>query len=693
MTDFLKLSREAFDSSSAFVDANYRSDWDYGIKAFRSEHAAGSKYLSPEYAHRSRLYRPKTRSIIRKNEAAGAMALFSSMEIVDVQPANPDDPMAVASRDAIKAVLEYRLTNTIPWFEICMGGIQDAQVTGAVVSYQYWDYQQKDGVVVKDKPCIELRPVENIRLDGGASWLDPVGTSPYFCDIIPMPVCQVRGMMKSKDSKTNQPRWKSYVDSVILQATPDEIDSTRKARLGKQQDPHRDQKVVSDFTTVWVMRWFMKDSQNDDFTYYTLGTDKLLTDPSPLHEVYFHGVRPYEMGYAVLETHKVFKPGMPILVKQLQQEKNEIGNQRIDNVKFALNKRWLVARGRQVDVQSLVRNVPGGVTLLTDPKTDVVESNWPDVTSSAYVEDDRINAEFDDLAGNFSPNTKFANKGTNDTLGGARLASQGAGLVTDYLLRTVIETWVEKVMKHMVKLEAAYETDEKVLAICAKKARLFPRYGISQISDQMLNDDVTLTINVGMGATDPNTRFQKAMMFFGAANQLIMTAPPGANVQEQIKELGGHAGFRDATRFYGGGEDPRLLKAMQMLQQMQGMLNGKMLEMKSRERIENNKLISNERVKAAELHVDAGRIHGDLRIRETETAIEAARVQLERYIADMEQKGVAQEHLMMLHEFAQTLREGEMRLQEQRLKNHGQVIKMVGDLQKQRMQLEDKEAA
>src|SRR3990167_743907 len=368
-TDYLALAQEAFDASTTFLDANYRVDLDYSLRAFRNEHAAGSKYLSEEYKARSRLFRPKTRAVIRKNEAAGAVALFSNMEIVDLQPGNPDDPQSVAARDAMKAVLEYRLNRTIPTFEICMGGIQDAQTQGVVCSYQYWKYETRGGKKTKDEPCIELRPIENIRIDGGADWINPVESSPYLFDIIPMYVCDVKAMMNNKDSKTGAPKWKKFTDDIIAQALPDEIDSIRKSRLGKGTDPHKEKKAISSFDVVWVMRCFMRNEVGVDHTYYTLGTEKLLTDPKPIDEVYFHGKRPYAMGYAVLETHMSFKSSMPVLTRPLQQETNDVANQRLDNVKFVLNKRWIVARGRQVDVQSLVRNVPGGVTLTTDPKT------------------------------------------------------------------------------------------------------------------------------------------------------------------------------------------------------------------------------------------------------------------------------------------------------------------------------------
>ena len=684
--DHLKLAQEAFDASTTYFDSNYRDDLTYGIKAFNNQHAPSSKYSSDEYKSRSRLFRPKTRTIIRKNEAAAAVALFSNMDIVNVTPGNPDDVMSVASSACMKEILEYRLSKTIPAFPLVMGAVQDAQVTGTVCSYQYWEYLTLNGKKIKDRPCIELRPLENIRLDGGASWIDPVNTSPYFCDIIPMYVCDVKAMMLNKDEKTGAPKWKKFDDDVIIKARPDEMEAVRLARNNGKQLQEEESTGIKNFDIVWVMRWFMKDSQGEDQVFYTLGTEELLTPAKPIEEVYFHGKRPYVIGSAIIETHKALKSSLPVLVRPIQQEANDVANQRLDNVKFVLNKRWLVARGRQVDVQSLVRNVPGGVTMLTDPKNDVVESNWADVTSSAYVEQDRLGADLDDLAGNFSPSTKVANNAVNDTLGGSRMAAQGAGLMSDYLLRTIIETWWEPVLRQLVLLEQYYETDDVVLSVCANKARLFPRFGISKITDMMLMNEVNVSVNVGMGASNPNDRFQKFMTATSAAIQLTTTAPPGANIQEIIKELYSNAGYRDGARFWSEQQDPRLLKAMQMIQQMQGMLEGKQMEIQAGLQETQIKVASNERIKGAELQVDQGRIQGDLAIRQSETAIEAARVELEKFIAQMEAQGAEQEMMAAWQEQLSKLKQAEIQIQGLRIKNEGAYIKMIGDIKKQEMQ-------
>ena len=686
MIDYLDLSKQAYDASTTYLDANYRKDWDYSLNAFRNEHAAGSKYLSEEYKSRSRLFSPKTRSIIRKNEAAAMQAAFSNRETVNVEPGNPDDVMSVASAAAMKEVLEYRLTKTIPAFEIYLGGVQDAQTVGTVCSYQYWEYEKRpDGKKLKDRPCIELRPIENIRLDAGASWLDPVGTSPYFCDIIPMYVCDVRAMMNNVDDKTGSPKWKKFKDDVIILATPDSMDTTRKARLGGKQDPHEEKTGIKNFDVVWVMRWFMREN-GEDKTFYTLGTEQLLTDVKPLDEVYFHGKRPYVIGYAILETHKAFKTGMPMLVKPIQIESTDVRNQRLDNVKFVLNKRWLVARGRQVDVQSLVRNVPGGVTLTTDPKNDVQESNWQDVTSSAFVEHDRLNAEFDDLAGNFSPSTKVANNAVNDTLGGSRMAAAGAGLMTEYLLHTINTTWWQPVLRQLALLEQYYETDEIVLAVCANKARLFPRFGLSRITDMMLMNEVSVTVNMAMG--DPNQRLQKFLMATNAAIQLRLQAPPGANVSEMTKEIYANAGYRDGARFFSEQQDPRLMKAMQMIQQLKGALDGKQMELQAKAQETQMKLLSNEKIKGAELQIDQARISGDLQIRQGELVIAEQQLKLDNLRLQLDAQGADKELSMRVAEMQSNIDAAQLKLEGERQKMVGLAVKIASEAEQAQVKLE-----
>jgi hypothetical protein len=283
--------------------------------------------------------------------------------------------------------------------------------------------------------------------------------------------------------------------------------------------------------------------------YFTLGTEYLLTDPTPLKEVYFHGQRPYTMGCSVIETHKNYPDGIATLGEQLQREANDIANQRMDNVKLVLNKRYIVKRGAQVDLKSLVRNVPASITLANDPTGDVHEINFPDVTGSSYQEQDRINVDYDELTGNFAASSIQTNRTMNDTVGGMRMLSQGANSMTEYTIRTFTETWVEKVLKQLVLLEQAYETNETVLAIAADKAGLWKKYGVSEVTDSLMQHNLLLTVNVGMNATDPGQRMNHFVGALMAVANVAKAQVPDIDINAVGKEIFGIAGYRDGARF------------------------------------------------------------------------------------------------------------------------------------------------
>ncbi|SVB36996.1 uncharacterized protein METZ01_LOCUS189850, partial [marine metagenome] len=211
----MKLARDAYDSSTSYLDSNYRRQWERNISLFRSKHPSGSKYGTSQYSHRSRLFRPKTRVAVRANEAAIAAAFFSTQDVLSVYPENDSDEAQRASARVLKHLLQYRLTKTIPWFQNLIAAYQEALVFGVVCSHQYWDYAEKkikrekpiideegtpvmnedgsealetteDVEIIKDEPVIRLIASENLRIDPAADWWNPVNSSPYVIEVIPM---------------------------------------------------------------------------------------------------------------------------------------------------------------------------------------------------------------------------------------------------------------------------------------------------------------------------------------------------------------------------------------------------------------------------------------------------------------------------------------------------------------------------
>lgn len=566
--NWLQLAADAYSASNTYFDASIRRQIEADLRQFQSLHPAGSKYLADANRARSRLFRPKTRATIRKNEAVAAEAFFSTRDVVSIDAEDDDNDQQRASAAIMLELLQYRLTKSIPWFLTLIGAYQDALTVGTVASYQYWEYNQGKRI---DQPNVRLIPLENLRFDPGATWTDPVNTSPYLIELLPMYVKDVQAKMRQLDPKTGAAKWKTLDQAAILAAIKNYGDSIRLQRENGRTDSKDQQNAVTAFSVVWVHKNIIE-HDGTDYVYYTLGTEQLLSEPTPLSEVYFHGRRPYVIGCAVVETHKNYPSGLPRLGKDVQAEINDLANLRIDNVKFALSKRYFVKRNSQVDLRSLTRNVPGSATLMNS-LDDVKAQEFSDVTSSSYQEQDRLNLDFDEISGAFSNASVQSNRRMNETVGGMNLLTTDANQMSGYQLRTFVETWVEPVLRQLVLLEQYYETDEVIMALAGKKAQLLQRFQIDAVTDELLMHELTVNVNVGMGATNPTEKVNRFLMAMNSLRTILadgQLVQYGMDVEEVIKELFGHLGYRDGGRFFGPDrQDPRIASLQATVQELQ----------------------------------------------------------------------------------------------------------------------------
>lgn len=542
--DWLLLAQQTFEASSSYIDTNLSAQWERNLANFQSRHPTGSKYHTAAYQHRARGFRPKTRSAVRRAEAACMNAFFSTADIIDISAENDADEMQRASAAVISEIMEYRLKKTIPWLQTVIGAYQDTMVSNICVTRQYWDYQQSpDGTVIKDGPALDHIPPENFRFSSGADWRNPAESSPYLIHLMPMYAGDVRVKMRATDPKTGMAEWNEAEESHIRHATDSTYNSTRQAREGKRTDS-KDAERVADHETVWVHRYIVR-HEGEDWEFYTLGVMHLLTQPRLLSENPHGGWRDYVVGFSVVESHKNYPAGQVELGQELQAEANDIRNQRRDNVQLAMNKRFLYKRTGGVDLQALMRSVPGGGIAVNDPNGDIKTLDTSDVTGSSYQEQDRINVDMDEVTGTFSQGSVQSNRALNETVGGMEMLTNDSNVMTEYQLRIFSATWVEPVLYQIMRLIQVYEEDNVILALAAEKADLYNQFKVEQLTEELLIKDLSLTVNVGTDSTNPAKAAERLM--YGVNVQKGLGMP--VNGEEVTKEIYGKMGYRDGSRF------------------------------------------------------------------------------------------------------------------------------------------------
>lgn len=569
--DWLSMARSAYTSSENWLQINQRATWARNFAHYRNEHAPDSPILSDINRHRPRYFWPRTRTLVRAIQAAGAAAYFSNSDVVVVDAQNQDDKKQSDAAKLIKECLNYRLENSIAWYKTVLGGLQEAAVLGTVVSHQSWEYKEEEQfvkrefdeflgqemeyyrtVITLDKPKVRLIPAENIRISPAADWIDPANSSPYLIELIPMFLGDVMARVESgADPKSGEPAWKDIGESMLLSyGSRDNIDTTRRARAGSTRLDPKSNMMENEgaFRIVWIHRNIIR-RDGVDWLFYTAGTNALLSEPVKLQEVipWADGKRDYVLGQLEVETDRPYPSGPVELMTGMQKVLNEVKNQRVENVRQVLNRRYLYRAGNQVDTRALMRNVPGGLIGISAPgdlSQHVKPLDTPDVTASAYQEEDRINLAMDDLTGSTTGSTVQANRKLNETVGGMNLMNEAANQVREMELRTFTETWMEPVLKQLVQLEAYYETDETVLTVAAKKA------GVRKLLKEYFDYKFSVSVNVGMGAVSPTQRMQKLI---GAVSTVLQTVPDAqlaANGQELAEEIMSTAGYDNGVRFF-----------------------------------------------------------------------------------------------------------------------------------------------
>ena len=158
--------------------------------------------------------------------------------------------------------------------------------------------------------------------------------------------------------------------------------------------------------------------------------------------------------------------------------------------------------------------------------------------------------DFDEVAGSFSSSSVSSNRQLNETVGGMELLASGAGQVSAYGIRVFTETWAEPCLRQVLDLVMINETNPARLAQSAQRAKI-QDHGVTTIDDNLMQQSVHLTVNVGIDATNPEKRVQKFLLAMNAVAPVVLQDPNKARLKldEIVSEVFGAAGYKDGSRF------------------------------------------------------------------------------------------------------------------------------------------------
>jgi hypothetical protein len=613
--DYLQLVATAEQQANLYVQQVNRKTWSRAYRAFHNEHFAGSKYLHRDWAHRSKIFVPKTRSATRKDVAAVAASLFGTIDAITCSPGDEADPAQRAAAALMQEVINYRTDRTsgrdaIPWFLTALGARLDSLLTGVCASKQYWKltlakgepepatdtdgdgnevavhelnpesgaYEQKMRDVYVpdiDRPDVWLFAPEHVIVDPAADWTNPAQSAAYLILKYPMRLDDVR---RNEEDQRNP--WHHLDENILRGAAETTKFDAAAIRRAREFGLDRFDTVnnANEFQIIWVYECFFR-IDGEDLCFFSVGNRAYLTDPKPVAEVYpeQNGDRPVIIGYGALESHRIYPMSPAESWQQTQQEINDISNLFLDTLKQNVAPVTKVVRGRNIDLDAVHRRGPNSHILVGRPD-DVTFEAVPPIPQAVQLGMERLDVMLDDIAGQFNSGTVQSNRNLNETVGGLRLIAGSANAVQEFDIRLWLETWAEPVLAQLVRLEQYYESSSRILGLAGQRAKLWQRHGMSEITDDLLAHQVTIRINAGLGAGDPQQRLAKFQSAISVAAPLLaqsrefQSGAVGIDIEEIMNEVFGAVGYRDGGKRFIKAQPQPQNGMQQQIAQQQAML-------------------------------------------------------------------------------------------------------------------------
>ena len=172
-------------------------------------------------------------------------------------------------------------------------------------------------------------------------------------------------------------------------------------------------------------------------------------------------------------------------------------------------------------------------------------------------------------------------------------------------IKRTFDSFLWELEKHLFTEEKAiftqYESDDVILAIAARQAQVYEKFGMDVRLDQILDQQLTTTVNMGQNATDPVMKVNK--LVFAARNiaEIAANPTPGLNLPELFKEIFGSLGYKDGARFYQAGPDPQQMQMQQVIEQMQAQIQQLTAALQDREKDRQLALEISERERQAKI--------------------------------------------------------------------------------------------
>lgn len=530
---------------SESIRSNYEERWSRNIKLMRGIFTEDEKTRS-NVRKRDKIFHRKIWAIVWRLLASGYQTFLRDQDTFKIEGRDRLNDWHKAG--VLQSLVEYRRDQMYRQKDLFLKSIwamQDMFQFGWCAGEMVWIYNESD-----DCPDFILYPNEQV-------YPDMTAELPYqmryciFESYLDMDELKRRGLdnldklqpTSIPNSNVRNARHQGYRDPL---QNPGANEYPRPGRFDNGGKDNVAKKYV-----VWKCVY----KEGGKIKYCLTGQgDVVLSQPKELPVKKL----PVIFGQCLTVAHRLFGEGFPEPLEGPQESYNYNLNMRKDNVALALNRQKIVSRYGNVDLQSLMNNRPGGVTMADDVDA-IKELDTRDVTSSSYAEASADDAMMQEMSG-ITPGKMGMGQEYKATT--AQINYQESNAKIDLFLAIVGETFFREFFSVLADHIQRYETDEKVFRIANDSWRKKEGLAIFPEVNDIEDFEADCIVNAGLGTVSRENEVRQLMLAIDRmimANQALsgmaqMGVMPNGGLQlfditEVMKDMLAKIGRKDTERY------------------------------------------------------------------------------------------------------------------------------------------------
>lgn len=391
-------------TAKEYRKANYDKSWDSYQMQYRSKLEEEKKKKNM-----AKLYIPYSFTAVETTIPRMAEALFAGDPIVAVKPW---EKMDVTNGAILEKLLSYQY-NRMDFFNTFILLAKMCLIYGTAIGKVGW----RNEAVYKKRPKYEQQldmmgqviEVPSLGKDGRQLlekypielWNDPyiwpVDIYKFFIDPKALSIEDAEYVIMVTETTVEKLRYMQEKGIYKNVSKLDEIKGTIKPEEGKQRYSNVDIRPPTEsISDRYSDKVTLYEYWEDDRVIVLAEEDVVIRDSE---NPYWHCKKPFIEAKICPVENEFCGIGLMEMVQSLQNELNDIRNQRMDNVTLAINRMYIIARDADIDPSMLI-NEPGGA-IYANYVEGIKPLETADVTGQAFAEADIIVRNMEETLGNY----------------------------------------------------------------------------------------------------------------------------------------------------------------------------------------------------------------------------------------------------------------------------------------------------